>query len=141
MVRLLPWFLILLIVAGAWRRDIQGPKPAVRIRPPARDEFIPGTVEPCLHSAPESIVMVHRVEVKPTPEQKIAALEGQLREYEQKVDELRAALSKVLNGKNYERLLSEMLGNSRLNEALLEAQIEVLEAAYAEHMIQHRHPQ
>jgi hypothetical protein len=95
-------------------------------------------IEHCPDPAQESIVGTPRGEVKITPEQMIAVLEGQLLTHTESIDALRAKLAKALNGKTYERLLSEELANSRLREALLEAQIAVFEEAYVEHMVQHR---
>ena len=92
------------------------------------------SIEQCPDSAHESIIGTACGEVSMTPEQRIAVLEGQLLEHTERIDALRAKLAEALHRKNDERLLSEELANSRLREALLETQIEVLETAYVEHI-------
>ena len=135
--RFLPLALIPVLVLGAWRREACLPDKGTH-RPEVRAILVESRAD----AAPESSgrVQAESVERERRLQQRIAALETALQEALQKVDEHRAKLAKALNrrGPDPVEFLTQALIDSRTRETVLEAQIDVLEAAYVEHMAQHR---
>ena len=140
--------LVLLIAAGAWRRDAGVPKSLVRAREVRKmAEEVPA--EECVVAAPDAAVTVVRVSSSPRVRddgeerersliRQVAALEKELQRTHEVLDHTRAAYAKALNDQYVTRTLVE-LDYSRRYAARLEADLALLEEAYVEIAARHHH--
>ena len=142
MARILPFFLVLLVVAGAWRRDADVLKPEPRA-PAVRTPAAVPTIEEREVAAPvvpvrsSPTVRTDAEERERQLVQKVAALETALQEAWEKIDAHRAQLAKLVSG-NMEGRLLVALEYSRKYADRLEQDLQLMEAAYVELAAKHR---